>query len=251
MTDQPLTIDDIAALLALCAARDQRTIGRTDILAWWQDLNKACIGKADAEAAISRYYAVEWPKTPADKRFRITAPIIIELVGKARAQRLEGFVFDSRDHREDTGTEYVKALRGQLAATGDGLRPAAPAGEIGGDPDAAKRVQELVEGVGERRTLPPEIAAIISKRRPPGLAIRCPAPNCRAAAGEHCSLGKGWSIAGGMHPSRVSTWAMAAANCPNCRAAAGDPCRHPLTHEPMSAATFVHPERIAHAKETA
>jgi hypothetical protein len=62
-THTPLSLDDISDILAMCAARDQRTVGRADVLAWWQDLNEAQVTKTDAEAAISRYYAVEWPQS--------------------------------------------------------------------------------------------------------------------------------------------------------------------------------------------
>jgi hypothetical protein len=241
MTYQPMSIDDIADLLAQCAARDQRTVGRADALAWWQDLNRACITKPDAEAAISRYYAVEWPRQDPAQRFRVTAPVIIEMVNKARAARLEGFVYQPPDPTE-TGAQYIARRREQITAVANGQAPedlAAPAIM------RPRPVAALVKGVADARKLPPEIAEILDRRRPRALEVPCPWEPCHARAGQACTNQRAQER--DPHPSRVDAWATVTADCPACRTPPGEPCRVPGT-----ATTYphgAHAERLAAAKE--
>lgn len=49
-----MTRSEIALLLGAAAARDQRTIGETDVLAWFEDLGD--IDFQDARQAVSRHY---------------------------------------------------------------------------------------------------------------------------------------------------------------------------------------------------
>jgi hypothetical protein len=49
-----MTRSEIALLLGAVAARDQRTIGDADVLAWHEDLGD--LDFADARAAVSRHY---------------------------------------------------------------------------------------------------------------------------------------------------------------------------------------------------
>jgi hypothetical protein len=49
-----MTRSEIALLLGACAARDQRTIGETDVLAWHEDIGD--LDFEDARAAVSQHY---------------------------------------------------------------------------------------------------------------------------------------------------------------------------------------------------
>lgn len=215
-----ITVDEVTALLKGCQARDQRTIGPGDTLAWWQDLNTARVGYADASAALSHYYANVWPRQDPRQRFRATAPVLIELVLAIRKQRLadSDFTYEPR-HWEETGAQYVVRLRGQIAAVADGREPDQPAGHA----LLRKRpVAELIAGVAAARVLPPEIADVIARRRPQARSIDC--PYCNAPRGANCKGPAGKDLSTGVHPGRIDSWAVAVAGCPTCFADPGKPC---------------------------
>lgn len=238
------TIDaiQVGRLLALAAARDQRTTGDADAIAWYSDLNTAGVTFDDAEAAITRYYATVWPREEPSRRFRITAPVIIELVGKTRSERLDGFVYQPRPG--ETGEEYTARRRAQVTAVANGQ---VPRGISAPEILRPRPVAALVSGVADARKLPPEIAEILDRRRPRAQQVDCPWEACRARAGQPCTNQRGQERA--PHPSRIDAWAVLNAPCPRCRTAPGDPCRVPGTATPY--AHGAHPERINAAKETA
>ncbi len=217
---ETITIDEVTALLKAAASRDQRTIDTADTLAWWQDLNTARVGYADASAALSHYYANVWPRQDPRQRFRATAPVLIELVLALRKQRLadSDFVYEPR-HWEETGAQYVVRLREQIAAVADGREPAGPAGHA----ILRKRpVAELVAGIADAKYLPPAIADVIAKRRPPARSVNC--PYCQAQKGSNCKNPTGRDLSGGVHPGRIDAWAIAVTGCPVCYATPGQPC---------------------------
>jgi hypothetical protein len=239
-----ISATEVGRLLALAAARDQRTVGDADTLAWHADLNAAGVTFADAEAALTRYYATIYPKEEPARRFRITAPVIIELVGKARAQRLEGFVYQPGDPFE-TGGESAARRRAQIAATAEGRAPAGLAAPAIMRP---RPVAELVSGAVAAHKLPREVAEILDRRRKPAHTVPCPWEPCRARASQPCTNQRGQQR-DEPHPSRVDAWVIQTAACPTCRAAVGDPCRVPTTGDLFPHG--VHRERPAAAKETA
>lgn len=233
MTSETITLDEVDALLKALAARDQRTTGEADILAWYQDLNTARVSYRDASAAASHYYANIWPRQDPRQRFRATAPVVIELVLQIRKQRLEAsdFVYEPR-HPDENGAQYVKRLREQITAVADGRTPAQPAGRA---ITRQRPVAELVAALAERRALPPEIADVLAKRRPPARSVTC--PYCHAQKGSNCKNPIGKDVPGGVHPGRVDAWATAIAGCPVCHSAPGEPCtetdnagRRPYAH---------------------
>lgn len=216
---ETITDAEVKSLLKAAAARDQRTTDAADILAWYQDLNTARVGYRDASAALSHYYANIWPRQDPRQRFRATAPVLIELVLALRKQRLaeSNFVYEPRSP-DESGGEYARRLRGQIAAVADGRTPPQPIGQA----LKARPVAELVASMTQRWSLPPEIAEVITRRRPPARSITC--PYCNAQKGSNCKNPAGNDLAGGVHPGRIDAWATAVAGCPACYAAPGAPC---------------------------
>lgn len=219
MTAETITVDEVTALLKAAASRDQRTIDTADTLAWWQDLNTARVSYGDASAALSHYYAVIWPRQDPRQRFRATAPAVIEIVLEIRKKRLadSNFVYEPR-HYDESGAEYTRRLREQIAAVADGHTP----------PQAIRQalkprpVNELISSFADARVLPPEIAEVIERRRPAARSVSC--PYCNAQKGSNCKNPAGKDLSSGVHPGRIDTWATAVAGCPTCYAAPGAPC---------------------------
>lgn len=223
MTNETITQDEINNLLKAAAARDQRTIGAADILAWWQDLNLAGVRYADASEAVARYYAIHWPKQPPAQRFRLTSPVLIELVREIRNARHVASDFLYEPVAGETGAEYAARLQGQLRAIGDGGKPAHTTAEIGMNPEGREKLKELISGIAQRRALPPEIAEVLDRARPAGSQISCPV--CHAKPGRKCSSASTGKEMGRLHDSRIAGWAILCEACPDCRAAIGDVCR--------------------------
>lgn len=220
--DETITDEEANDLLKRAAARDQRTIGTADIAAWYQDLNVARVNHADACTALARYYAEIWPRQDPNQRFRITAPVLIELVIDLRRRRIadSNYVFEPRFG--ETGYQTAARQRAELAAVADGREVPRQIGH----PLRPRPVAELVSGVAGRRTLPPEIAEIIDRVRPHANTVTCPA--CHARPNSACTVrdtAKTRARAGFIHPSRTAAWAVAVAGCPECRAVPGDVCR--------------------------
>jgi len=221
--NETITLPEIGELLALAAARDQRSTGTADNVAWWQDLNAARVTFKDAKLALTRYYAEVWPKQDPRQRFRATAPVIIEIVRGIRERRHEdaNFVYEPVDG--ETGAEYAARYQRQLRAIGDGYVPTYSTREITRSVDDNKRqLAELVSGVDQRMLLPPEIAKVLASARPAGLEVSC--PRCHAEPNRKCTdPGTGRQMKR-LHDSRIAAWAIVANPCPECRAAVGSAC---------------------------
>lgn len=243
---ETITDEQVTALLQVAAARDQRTIGAADILAWHEDLNTARIGYHDARAAITHYYANVWPRQEPARRFRVTAPVIIELVRELRRNRLEqsNYVFEPRFG--ETGAQTAARMRAELAQVADGYEIPRQIGH----PLRERPVAELVAGIAAKRALPPEIAIVIDRLHPPAEVVTC--PTCHAQPGAACTfpaIRKTKPRPGWMHPGRTAAWVIAVTGCPDCHAAAGDVCRQ--LGQPYH--DHAHPARIriAQPKEAA
>jgi hypothetical protein len=186
------------------------------------DLNAARVSYADATAAVSRYYAEIWPRQDPNQRFRITAPVLVEVVIALRRARIteSNYVFEPR--YGETGHQTAARMRGELATVADGREVPRAIGH----PLRPRPVAELVAGVAAKRSLPPEIAAVIEKVRPPARSVTCPA--CHARPNVACSIPgtvKTRVRPGFIHPARTASWAVAVAGCPECRAVPGEVCR--------------------------
>jgi hypothetical protein len=219
---ETITVDQVTSLLQQAAARDQRIVGEADILAWWSDLNTAHVRYDDAQTALGHYYAEVWPREDPAKRFRATAPVLIEIVLAMRKRRLaeSNFVYEPRFG--ETGAEYVRRLREQTAAVADGLVPPQPMGRV----LRVRPVQQMIEGVAAARALPPEIADVLAARRPAANSVTC--PYCNAPPKTQCRAASGSAKARALkapHPGRVDAWVTAVAACPECKAAPGEVCR--------------------------
>lgn len=221
--NETITDEETNRLLKEAAMRDQRTIGATDIAAWYTDLNVAGVGYDDALAAVSRYYSIHWPKQPPGQRFRLTAPVLIELVGEIRERRHVNANFVYEPDPDETGAEYARRKQAQLRAVGDGHQPTYSARELSRSVDDNKRqLAELVSGVDQRMPLPPEIAKVLANARPAGLEVTC--PRCHAEPDRKCTdPGTGRHMKR-LHDSRVAAWAIVASACPECRAPVGEVC---------------------------
>lgn len=182
-----ISYEDIGRLLGLAAARDQRTTGDADNLAWHSDLNAAGIAYQDAEAALTRFYAVEMAGLEPDQRRRVTTPDVISIARKIRTERLANFMYEPPPGDRDPN--YLARLRGQLESTAGGQTPALterPALE-GGPPE---RLAKILAGIGRKvpdepdaEETPDEVAEV---RRPGPLGIACPV--CEAAIGRPCKV---------------------------------------------------------------
>jgi hypothetical protein len=191
---ETITFEQVGDVLALAAARDQRTVGDGDVLAWYDDLNTARVTYADVRAALARFY-VEQAALQPDLRFRITSPDAIRLVRKIREERLTNFTYEPP--AGDTDPHYLTRLRAQQHAVASGDIPNtthAPA--IEGGPHTTV-VQQLA-AVG--RTLPnaDDEEPTTKVRRPGPLGREC--PKCSAAIGRPCRTPAGKERAA--HPAR-------------------------------------------------
>lgn len=190
-----ITYEEAGRLLALAAARDQRTVGDADVLAWHADFNAAGLSYADADAALTRFYAVEMASLKTEDRRRITTPDVISIARKIRNERLANFVYEPPPGDDDPN--YLARLRGQLEATAGGRRPALterPALEGGPHPAVAKALAGLVG-----QAVPDEDGETSSVKRPGPLGTQC--PKCQAAIGRPCRTPGGKERAS--HPART------------------------------------------------
>ncbi|MFZ3473139.1 hypothetical protein ACODT3_10605 [Streptomyces sp. 4.24] len=172
----------IGMLLGLAAARDQRTVGDADNLAWHDDLNTAGISYDDARAAITRFYAVEMAGLEPDERRRVTTPDVISLAKKIRNARLENFLYEPPPGDDDPN--YLTRRRGQISDIVEGRRtPLTALPPMAGGPDP--KVAAAIEGAF--RTIPapdkePGDTPTVKRAGPLGVAC----PTCRAAIGRPC-----------------------------------------------------------------
>lgn len=177
-----ISYEEVGALLGLAAARDQRIAGEADVLAWHADLNAASINYADADAALTRFYAVEMAGLEPDKRRRVTTPDVIAIARKIRAERLENFQYEPAQP-DETPRQYLARLRGQISDVASGRRDAprqAAALEGGPHPEVLRALAAVGRGVPEQAAAEqhPEV------KRPGPLGREC--PRCKAAIGRPC-----------------------------------------------------------------
>lgn len=175
-----ITFEDASTLLGLAAARDQRTVGRADILAWHADLSAAALTRTDAEAALTVFYQEMASRQPKD-RYRVTAVDLIDIAKRARRERVANLRYDGDP--DETPQQYLTRLRARTAALADGrigpdtgLRALNP-----GTPDP--RLLRELTAIG--RDVPDDDTT--TSRRPVRvgpLTVACPA--CKAPLGRHC-----------------------------------------------------------------
>lgn len=183
-----ITFEEAGRLLGLAAARDQRTVGDADILAWHSDLNAAGVAYTDAEAALTRFYAVEMAGLEPEDRRRVTTPDVISIARKIRNERLANFVYEPPPGERDPN--YLARLRGQITQVANGARPALierPALEGGPHKSVLKELakvgRDVPEEPGEDKPEPDPVAEV---RRPGPLGVECPV--CQAAIGRPCRV---------------------------------------------------------------
>lgn len=181
-----ITFEEAGRLLGLAAARDQRTVGDADILAWHSDLNAADITYTDADAALTRFYAVEMAGLEPDQRRRVTTPDVISIARKIRNERLANFVYEPPPG--DSDPHYLTRLRGQIGQVASGDRLALterPALEGGPHDSVLRELAKVGRQVPDEPNdeVQPEVAEV---RRPGPLGVEC--PNCRAAIGRPCRV---------------------------------------------------------------
>jgi hypothetical protein len=174
-----ITFEDASTLLGLAAARDQRTVGRADVLAWHADLSAAGLTRADAEAALTVFYQEMANRQPKD-RYRVTAVDLIDIAKRARRERVANLRYDGDP--DETPEQYVIRLRARTAALADGrigpntgLRALNPGG-----PDP--RLMRELAAIGH--DVPDDAAGSRRPVRVGPLTVACPA--CLAPLGKHC-----------------------------------------------------------------
>jgi len=223
IANETINADQINKLLKSCASRDQRTIATADQIAWYQDLNIARICYEDANEAVARYYAIHWVRQAPGERFRLTSPLLIELVRGIREARHVAADYLYEPVVGETGAEYAARLQAQLRAIGDGQPPAHTTAEIGMNPEGQQKLAELVSGMAGRMPYPPEIAEVLERARPAGSQITC--PRCHAKPNAKCSNPVTGKSMNRLHDSRIAGWAILCETCPDCRAPIGETCR--------------------------
>jgi hypothetical protein len=202
---ETITLEEIGMLLALAAARDQRTVGDADVLSWHADLNRAQIDFPDAQNAVTHFYAVEQPKIPREQRFRVTAVDVIDIARKLREDRLANYQYEPMPG--ETGDDVlgtINRLRTEQAAIASGAAPTptgTPALTGGPHPtvaaaiDGTLRIVEPLEDPNHPPQYTPEIAAsrsaqiLATVRRSGPLGQHC--PKCNAPVGRPCRLDSG------------------------------------------------------------
>ena len=228
-----INYEQVGYLLGLAATRDQRTIGEADVLSWHADLNKAGITYADADAALTEFYAVHQPSIPREHRFRVVAADVISIVRKTRAERLKNFTYEPPPTLNDPA--YIQRYRGQIGAVASGMAPApADAPMLEGGPH--RSVADGGQGIG--RKVPAADAGddgdlLAAVRRKGPLGFEC--PECHAMVGFRCrngGLGK---------PRKVS-------HSPRLALAAGKPLPTP---EEQAAAQRLLEQRLAYSRAKA
>lgn len=214
---ETITFEQVGDVLALAAARDQRTVGDGDILAWYDDLNAAHVTFDDVRAALARFYVEQARLEPA-QRYRATTPDIIATVRKLRTERLANYAY--APPQGDSDPNYLDRLRGQIADVASGTVPAPTsplALEGGPHPDVAARLKVLGRYIpdGVRQQLAPHRPAAAAREaairagHPDYLAVPC--TWCGAREGERCRSRRVVPGAGATsnkprstpHPSRV------------------------------------------------
>lgn len=175
-----ITIEDASTLLGLAAARDQRTVGRADVLAWHADLSAAGLTRTDAETALTVFYQEMAKRQPQD-RYRATAVDLIDIAKRARRERVANLRYDGDP--DETPEQYLARLRARTAALADGrigpdtglraLNPGTP------DPRLVRELGAVGHDVPDDDTH--------SSRRPARIGpLTVPCPACGAPLGRHC-----------------------------------------------------------------
>jgi len=175
-----ITIEDASTLLGLAAARDQRTVGRADVLAWHADLTAAGLTRHDAETALTVFYQEMANRQPKD-RYRVTAVDLIDIAKRARRERVANLRYDGDP--DETPEQYVIRLRARTAALADGrigpntgLRALGPGGP---DPQLMRELTAIGHDVPDDDTT--------GTRRPVRVGpLTVPCPACLAPLGKHC-----------------------------------------------------------------
>jgi hypothetical protein len=175
-----ITFEDASTLLGLAAARDQRTVGRADVLAWHADLSAAGLTRTDAEAALTVFYQEMASRQPKD-RYRVTAVDLIDIAKRARRERVANLRYDGDP--DETPQQYLTRLRARTAALADGrIGPDTGLRALGpGTPDPQLLRELAVVG----HDVPDDTTT--GSRRPVRvgpLTVECPA--CKAPLGRHC-----------------------------------------------------------------
>lgn len=130
-----MTPEQVVDLLTLIAARDRRTIGKTDVTVWAFDIGD--LDYDDACQAVADHFR-EQPDT------WLMAGHVRRRVKKMREARLHDFQYVPVPGDENTAV-YLKAYREQREAVASGRREPAPALPPG-DPERARKLRELCDG---------------------------------------------------------------------------------------------------------
>lgn len=134
-----MTRDEVVDLLSLAAARDRRTVGKADVMAWHQDIGD--LPFADAREAIGIHFreSTDW-LMPAHVR-RIVARLRDERGGVPGP----GLSPAIPDADPDDVPAYLAAVREQRTRAADGHEvPALDAGESAGDPYDTPAARSIV-----------------------------------------------------------------------------------------------------------
>jgi hypothetical protein len=174
-----ITFEEAGRILGLAAARDQRTVGDADVIAWSTDLSAAGLTLADAEAALTVFYR-EMAARQSKDRFRVTAVDLIDIAKRARRERVANLRYDGDPN--ETPEQYLVRLRARTAALADGrIGPNTGLRALGpGGPDP--RLMRELTAIGH--DVPDDTSGSRRPVRVGPLTVAC--PSCLAPLGRHC-----------------------------------------------------------------
>jgi hypothetical protein len=196
---ETITYEQVGTILGLAAARDQRTVGDADVMAWYDDLNGAGITYDGAREALVAFY-IEQANVRPEHRFRATTPDVIRLARKIRAERVANFVYTPVDPFESV-PQFQARMRAQLEAVASGRVPSPPkrlALEGGPAPQVAAALRGVLRGVPDDDEQDGGSAA----PRVGAMTVTCPRPDCKARVGQQCKRPNGKPRLE-PHPARV------------------------------------------------
>lgn len=200
-----MTPGDAARLLAAAAAFDNRDTGEAAARAWAAALrDMPC--DPDAFAAVAQFYGQPDPAGTPPRRRWIEPHHIATIRQQIRDRRIGDatIAYDGRD--DETGSEFVRRRRAQLAAIGDGRAEPVPVAQLTGGP--APSVAARLGNIGQLPDAHEGAAAVRAAAgmtpRHPALAAACPV--CGAPAGQPChTRGARQTPMRQPHPGRIDT----------------------------------------------
>lgn len=162
-----MIIEDIGAVLGDAAAFDNRTVGKSDTLAWFRAIGH--LNVTEARSAVIAHYS--------ETRDRLMPFDVLRIVRTERGRRLAA----ANIVYEPIGNETVREFMTRISS----LVRAAADGQLGPRPIAL-----ALEAAGPAPEVPAEIEAVLEARRAARTPLNTRCPFCEALPGTYCRAGR-------------------------------------------------------------